>query len=287
MSEQEWWAFPRMPGWKYEYANKVGADTEIRPFGPHYRIVVEPRTADAPCEIRSVKRKDARALRRAFSEAFFGYIDYIYSTEKQVADLGSRLLRRFFSHGSEELCRMASCLAIDPGNPKRVIGAALLAPVQGYDLRTTNEAPIEPQLQPVFVVPDWQRKGVATALVCELIARLWKAGHRVLRSGCSDYNTVSKEWHLAFGVTEELRYFARRPIFHWLRNEIWRKAYLWETQGIRFEPDEKLRLETWVMALGAELDELEEAYYGISSGGRGCNSYREEARRLIGRRQKR
>ena len=104
MSEQEWWAFPRMPGWKYEYANKVGALTEIRPFGPHYRIVVEPRAADAPCEIRSVKRKDARALRRAFSEAFFSYIDYIYSTKKQVADLGSRLLRSFFWHGSEELC---------------------------------------------------------------------------------------------------------------------------------------------------------------------------------------
>jgi hypothetical protein len=57
MSKQEWWAFPRMPGWKYEYSNKVGADTEIRPFGPQYRIVVEPRTADAPCEIRSVKQR--------------------------------------------------------------------------------------------------------------------------------------------------------------------------------------------------------------------------------------
>jgi GNAT superfamily N-acetyltransferase len=182
---------------------------------------------------------------------------------------------------------MASCLAIDPGNPTRVIGAALLAPVQGYDLHTTNEAPIELQLQPVFVVPDWQRKRVATALVCELISRLWKAGHGVLRSGCSDYNTVSKKWHLAFGVTEELRYFARRPIFYWLRSEIWRKEYLWETQRIRFEPDEKLRLERWLMALGAELDELEEAYYGISSGGRGCNRYREEVRRLIGRRQER
>ena len=58
MSQEESWAFPRMPGWRHEYCNKLGADTQIRPFGPHYRIAVERRTAAAPCEIRSLKWED-------------------------------------------------------------------------------------------------------------------------------------------------------------------------------------------------------------------------------------
>ena len=70
MSEEEWWGFPRMPGWKYEWDVRLGAETEIRPFGPHCQIRVECRSVEAPCEVRSVRWKDFSALREAFAEAF-------------------------------------------------------------------------------------------------------------------------------------------------------------------------------------------------------------------------
>jgi TnpA family transposase len=38
MSQEEWRGFPRFPGWKYEWDVRLGADAQIRPFGPHYRI---------------------------------------------------------------------------------------------------------------------------------------------------------------------------------------------------------------------------------------------------------
>ena len=41
------------------------------------------------------------------------------------------------------------------------------------------------QLQPVFVVPGWQRRGIATALVSEVLNRLWDAGQESLISGFS------------------------------------------------------------------------------------------------------
>ena len=113
MSQEEWWGFPRFPGWKYEYS-RLGADTQIRPFGPHYRIRVEPRSVEAPCEIHSIKWKDVARLKAAFAEAFNGYIDYLYCGEKQLLRLGSSVLRDFFALGKESLCRRASCLAIIP-----------------------------------------------------------------------------------------------------------------------------------------------------------------------------
>ena len=181
--------FPRIPGWKYEWNIRLGTDTQIRPFGPHYRIRVERRSAEAPCEIRSVKWKDVAALKTAFAEAFNGYTDYLYCGEKQLLKLGSAVLRDFFALGKDNLCRRASFLAVDPENPPRVIGAALLAPAN----RSVRRPPeIATQLQPVFVVPGWRRRGIAAALVSEVLRRLWDAGQEALTSGCSDYNMVSK-----------------------------------------------------------------------------------------------
>jgi GNAT superfamily N-acetyltransferase len=254
MSEEEWWGLSRMPGWKYEYCISLGADTQIRPFGPRYRIRVERRATTAPCEICSIKWKDIPGLRRAFAEAFVGYTDYIYSTPEQLLRLGGRVLREFFLRAKDDLCRRASCLAIDPENPACVIGAALLAPADGVVRRPPERAT---QLQPVFVVPGWWRRRVATALVAEVLRRLWNAGQETLISGCSDYNAASKRWHLALGVTEELRYCARRPLFYWVRNELSRRAYLQETQGIAFDPVERATLERWFMSLADELDALE------------------------------
>jgi hypothetical protein len=31
MSQEEWWGFPRFPGWKYE-DSRLGADAQIRPL---------------------------------------------------------------------------------------------------------------------------------------------------------------------------------------------------------------------------------------------------------------
>jgi RimJ/RimL family protein N-acetyltransferase len=279
MTEEEWWGFPRMPGWKYEWDVRLGSDTEIRPFGPHYRIPVERRATSAPCEVRSVKWKDVAALKAAFTEAFNGYTDYLYCKEKQLLKLGSAVLRDFFALGKDSLCRRASCLAVDPENPARVIGAALLAPAN----RSVRRPPeVATQLQPVFIVPGWQRRGVATALVAEVLRRLWEAGQETLISGCSDYNAVSKRFHESFGASEEQRYWAQRPLFYWARNEIWRREHLNKTKGIPFEPREREKLEQWLMSLADELDELEaeESYPDGSRPKR--KQFREEAGWCLG-----
>jgi GNAT superfamily N-acetyltransferase len=283
MSEDEWWGFPRFPAWKYEWDVRLGADTQIRPFGPHYRIRVVPRNVEAPCEIRSVKWKDVAALKAAFAEAFNGYTDYLYCGEKQLLRLGSAVLRDFFALGKDSLCRRASCLAADPKNPGRVIGAALLAPANGSVRRPPE---IATQLQPVFVVLGWRRRGVATALVAEVLRSLWEAGQEALISGCSDYNMVSKRFHVGLGAAEEQRYWARRPLFYWARNEIWRREHLGKTKGIPFEPQERAKLERWLMSLADELEELEAEEFYPDGPRPKRKQFREEAGWCLGRKRK-
>ena len=138
----------------------------------------------------------------------------------------------------------------------------------------------------MFVVPGWQRRRVATALVAEVLRRLWNAGQETLISGCSDYNTASKRWHLALGVTEELRYCARRPLFYWVRHELSRRAYLQETQGIPFDPVERAKLERWFMCLADELDALEKEEPWFDQRQAKGRLYREEVSRYLGRKKK-
>jgi GNAT superfamily N-acetyltransferase len=259
MSFEDWELFPRMPAWKYEFFRHPY--TTIRPFGPHYRIAVEPRTVDAPCEIRPVKPEDARALRQAFTEAFLDYTDYIYATERQVRKVGGDLIWKFFARGEDDLCRRASCLAVDPANSNRVIGAALLAPTRASDESEPSGGLT--QLEPVFVVPDWQRRGVATALVSEVLKRLGDSGEEVLESGCSDYNRASKRWHLRLGAveTEESRYYTKTPFFSWIRGEIFRQRGITAVLGIPFDHGQMERMAEWWSALAKELDELDEFLY--------------------------
>jgi hypothetical protein len=106
-----------------------------------------PRNVEAPCEIRSVKWKDVAALKAAFAEAFNGYTDYLYCGEKQLLKLGSAVLRDFFVLGKDSLCRRASCLAVDPENPGRVIGASLLS---NTNISVHRLPAIATQLQPVL-----------------------------------------------------------------------------------------------------------------------------------------
>jgi GNAT superfamily N-acetyltransferase len=231
-----------------------------------------------------VKWKDVAALKAAFAEAFNGYTDYLYCTEKQLLKLGSAVLRDFFALGKDSLCRRASCLAVDPENPARVIGAALLAPAN----RSVRRPPqIATQLQPVFVVSGWRRRGVATALVAEVLGRLWDAGQEALMSGCSDYNLVSKRFHVGLGATEEQRYWARRPLFYWARNEIWRREHLGTTKGIPFEPQERAKLERWLISLADELDELEAEEFYPDGPRPKRKQFREEAGWCLGRKRKR
>jgi GNAT superfamily N-acetyltransferase len=282
MSQEEWRGFPRFPGWKYEWDVRLGADAQIRQFGPHYRIRVEPRSVGAPCEIRSVKWKDVAALKADFAEAFKGYTDYLYCTEKQLLKLGSAVLRDFFALGKDSLCRRASCLAVDPDNPARVIGAALLASTN-KSVRTPPQ--VATQLQRVFVVPGWQRRGIATALVSEVLNRLWDAGQESLISGCSDYNMPSKRFHLGLGATEVLRSHARRPLFYWARNEIWRRAHLGKAKGIPFEPQERAKLESWFFALADELDALEAEEFYPDGPRPKRKRYQEDAEYYFGRKR--
>jgi hypothetical protein len=106
--------------------------------------------------------------------------------------------------------------------------------------------------------PEWQRRGVATALIAEVFRRLQQGGVEVLRSSCSDHNAASKRWHRAVGMTEKIGFFARQAVFKWLRHELQRRKFLSERSGIAIELEERLQLEAWLESLAADLNRLRE-----------------------------
>ena len=138
-----------------------------------------------------------------------------------------------------------------------MIGAALLVPAQDSDERRSRKSLT--QLEPVFVVPGWQRRGVATALVSHVLRRLADAGQEVLESGCSDYNMASRRWHLRLGAVEaeESCYYRKIPIFRWIRTEILRQRKISTVFGIPFDRMQMERMTAWRRALAEELNKSE------------------------------
>ena len=152
MSQQDWRALPRMPGWKYEYVYKTGAETQIRPFGPYYRIpvVAKPKVADV--ELRELRESDSAGFEIAFAKAFSDYVDYLYCSREQLKRIARKLLDSFFSLPRISFSRDASCIAIDPCNSTRIIGAALLAPQRDLGLTLQPICRRSIQNRPLFTV---------------------------------------------------------------------------------------------------------------------------------------
>jgi len=78
------------------------------------------------------------------------------------------------------------------------VGAALLSRDREYG----------PVLDLLFIRPQWQRRGLATALVASAMNALHQAGEGTLTSCYQLANTASQAWHRAFGFVErpDLRY---------------------------------------------------------------------------------
>jgi len=164
--------------------------------------------------LRQPVESDIEALKPIYIAAFSETIEYFGYSQGQIAEAARRDLMNYFA-GEHGRPTSASCLAIAPGsNPdeETIAGAAMVTSAENG-----------PLLYLLFVAPQWQRRGLATAMVSAAINELHELGEKTLTSRYHIGNEQSLSWHQRFGFVEEPDMRRARLYLQQARVELWRR----------------------------------------------------------------
>ncbi|MDQ2731941.1 MAG: GNAT family N-acetyltransferase [Armatimonadota bacterium] len=236
MPVEQYRVMPHHLGYKYEYYD--GA-VHIQP-GHSLAVAavpVEPRSVNSPLPLRSVSAADKAGLITAFALSFIDSSEYCDWSLRSFNASAKKCIRDYFAAKRGKPLDV-SRLAEHRG---QVVAAALVI--------EDREGPF---LDMLFVVPDWQRKGLASALVSSVLNSLWELGREKLASSYHLANSLSAAWHREFGFVDEpdlrLAEMRRRIAQH----ELWR---LEEIDCL--SEDERTRLEAECRKWDAVIQSLE------------------------------
>ena len=213
MTVDEYHLLPFEPGWKCEYWDGR-AHYSPRHHAVVTTIAVAPRDVNTDCLLRQPAESDIERLTPVYVAAFRETIEYFGYSRKQITEAARRDLTNYFArrHGQPT---SASCLAIAPGsNPdeETFAGAAMVT--------STENGPL---LYLLFVAPEWQRRGVAAAMVSAAINELQDLGEKTLNSKYHIGNERSMAWHQRFGFVEEPDLQRARLYLRQAKVELWRR----------------------------------------------------------------
>ena len=167
----------------------------------------------------------------AFVAAFRDTIEYCDCEDERILDSARKNVIGFFS-GERGTPLPASRLALVPrpeGERDSVVGAALVIGMRGGSVL----------LDVLFVTPEWQRAGVATALVSSVVDHLHDSGHGTLKSRYNLGNDASRAWHRKFGFVDDsdsdlfMSWRNRTRDERHAEHELWRREKLGDLDASR------------------------------------------------------
>ncbi len=214
MTWQEYELQPMQLGWKYEYWD---GQTHI---SPRHNVVtvtvrVQPRTVNTSCTIRPVLASDEPELIAAYIAAYSDTIDFCDWQIEQIEAAAQKDIANFFA-AKRGTPLPASCVAVAPHHQHHtpsVVGAALII--------GQEEQP--PLLDMLFVLPEFHRRGIATALVATALDTLHGSGAEILLSRYMLGNEESRVWHQHFGFIEEPDVMLARLYYRHAQHELQRQ----------------------------------------------------------------
>lgn len=193
MTPEEFRLLNREPGWKYEYWNGQAH------ISPGHRVVTtsldlrEPRSCRCPCRIRPAVKNYEAELVAAYLAAFRSTIEYCDWDEEGIADSANKSVIGFLAgERGDPLSASRVALMSRPEAKGSVVGGAALL------VEMDDGCPL---LDILFVAPEWQRRGIATALVSSAVNQLHGTGYRRLKSRYMLGNEKSRAWHERFGFS--------------------------------------------------------------------------------------
>lgn len=211
MTWEDFELMPKKLGWKYEYWD---GQAHISPG--HHVVTVTVRTTCrpfmAPCKCRSLDNNDKSQLITAYIAAFGDTIEYCDWKPQRITESANDAIEGFFAgnRGNPDAASQVAVVSTAKTNKEEVVGASLLLENKGG----------QPLLDMLFVVPQWRRKGLATALVSITVNELYKAGIKTLGSRYMLGNNASRAWHQKFGFKEEPDLLLAKYYCHHARQEL-------------------------------------------------------------------
>lgn len=214
MPVEEFELLPMKLGWKYEYWD---GQAHISPRGQVVIATVKTRSCPIrfPYTLRPVTESDEPQLVAAYVEAFAESFDFCDREFSKIAAAATDDIGKILSGRRGSLLTASRVATAPPSETtaETIIGAALIT---GSDRQP-------PLLDILFVVPQWQRKGIATALVSTVSHELHHAKVETLESRYFLGNEESQAWHRKFGFTEEVDLMLARLYCHHAKRELWRQ----------------------------------------------------------------
>jgi RimJ/RimL family protein N-acetyltransferase len=246
MTVDEYHLLPFEPGWKCEYWDGKAH------YSPRYHAVittvaVAARDVNTDCVLRRPAESDIEPLTPVYVAAFHETIEYFGYSQEQVVEAAGRDLRNYFA-GEHGQPTSASCLAVAPGSnldEEAVVGAAMI--------KLTGNGPL---LYLLFVAPQWQRRGLATAMVSAAINELHDLGEKILTSRYHIGNEQSMAWHQRFGFVEKPDLRRANLYLQQAKVELGRREKI---GGLTRE--ERAKLDAEIARWEAEVEELERIKY--------------------------
>jgi GNAT superfamily N-acetyltransferase len=213
MTVEEYELLPFKPGWQCEYRGGCAHFTP-RSHPVVTSIKVAPRRHATPFRLRPAAPADAESLVGPYAAAFGETIEYCDSTREQVLRAARDAITSHFA-GARGEPHAASKIALGGRGGDEVVGAALVV---------TGE--FGAMLDLLFVVPERQRGGAASALVAAALSDLHRLGHPTLTSRYHIGNEASRDWHRRFGFVELPDLTAARLYGRAAEQELWRREKL-------------------------------------------------------------
>lgn len=233
-------------GWKYEYWDGCA---HISPRGVAMECsmpVAPPRGGIPSVETAPVSPAHADVLLESFLAAFRDGVEYCDWPEDRLVQNARETIEGFFT-GLRGRPLAASRLIREAGRTDAPLLGALLLVQTGENVALTDL---------LFVVPDRQRQGLATAMATGVLCALHDMGFSFLESRYSLTNRASRAWHHRFGFADRPDSLSARILLAHARHELDRAHLVGNADAERLS---RLAAEVahWEAAL-ARLDDIEQ-----------------------------
>ncbi len=243
MSYEDFDVMERPFGWKVEYWDGQ-ARLSPRGMGVKTKINLVPQPfshTHRTHRIVTVTPDDRDRMLDGYFESFSASVEFCGWPAEDIQESAIKDIGKYFS-GTRGEPLSASAIALAPDS-QALIGLALVS----------QRSPQNAFMDLLYVRPEFQRQGVATAMLHWAIDRLIASGFQTLTSRYHVCNEPSRRWHHGHGFQDEYdRYYIQMKL-GWCRSELWRREKLgltaeWEAM--------KQEYDRWKAMAPADFDEF-------------------------------
>ena len=203
-------------GYKVEYYNGE-AVFEPREIAVDAWLKLSPRPVASQWPFVAVDPVHSEAMKAAFYLAFHDTVEFCDWPEQAIRKHAQKNIDDYFAGVRDEPHAVSRMLLKDDC----VIALALFL--------TDRDGHVKLDL--LFVLPEFQRLGIAAAIVAIAINELQQQGVTEIFSAYHALNQASQDWHRAFGFEDVYGQYYVRMKYSWYRREIQRLEQLGAAVG--------------------------------------------------------